>query len=441
MKRLITSGIFLLSPSLAATASQPRRVVIQGQKFVNADSGDTIVLTGPNVVVKGPPYLPEVAGDTFCVDNTEGECTTTSTCTSCSTFNQADIDHIKSMGWNSIRLGVVWAGAQQVDGDFLDPDFVTRLHAILDLTDINGIHVILDNHGDMVASAGCGNGAPMWFSKKASPDLIGKPLVTGMPYSVVKSINVKYTSGYDYCGDDESKWAKYAGDPNYNLLNECCLAMNGPNPPGLGYTTINQAAMDYMLLEGPGRNDFVRYWRLLAEEVVEHPSAIAAELMNEPMSIRRSAMYDTWRAAADAIISIIPDMSVAVADTAEGAVVPSWVSQMNLGWTISESTLQWMESSNNLFYAWHWYGAPEDPNKAVNNALAVGKSWDMPIFLTEFMSCDVLKAATAANVSYSYWHYSAYCNTDPMFGDLVVPDETFGGCMLGWGGGDSSKTC
>ena len=45
----------------------------------------------------GPPYLPEVAGDTYCVDNTQGECVDSGTCTSCSTFNQADVDHIKSM--------------------------------------------------------------------------------------------------------------------------------------------------------------------------------------------------------------------------------------------------------------------------------------------------------------------------------------------------------
>jgi endoglycosylceramidase len=84
------------------------------------------------------------------------------------------VNHIKSLGYNSIRLGVVWAGAQPTEGDTLDPAFMKRLHDILDLTDRTGIHVILDNHGDMVGSAGCGNGVPMWFQQKAAPDLIGK---------------------------------------------------------------------------------------------------------------------------------------------------------------------------------------------------------------------------------------------------------------------------
>ena len=45
--------------------------------------------------------------------------------------------------------------------------------------------------------------------------------------------------------------------------------------------------MDYLIEEGPGRDDFVRFWRLMAEAVREHPSAFAAEWMNEPMTIRR----------------------------------------------------------------------------------------------------------------------------------------------------------
>ena len=59
------------------------------------------------------------------------------------------MDLIKSEKRNFIRLGVTWAGAQPKDADELDPAFVERLHAILDLTDRTGIHVMLDNHGDV----------------------------------------------------------------------------------------------------------------------------------------------------------------------------------------------------------------------------------------------------------------------------------------------------
>ena len=64
--------------------------------------------------------------------------------------------------------------SQPRDEDALDPVFLKKLHSVLDLTDANDIHVILDNHGDMVGTAGCGNGVPMWFQQKAAPELIGK---------------------------------------------------------------------------------------------------------------------------------------------------------------------------------------------------------------------------------------------------------------------------
>ncbi|CAK0812276.1 unnamed protein product, partial [Prorocentrum cordatum] len=420
-------------------AALPRSVRIDGQRFVSSQTGVPIVLGGPNVVVKGPPYLPSVSGDKICNDIRTPECKASGTCTSCSTFNQADVDHIKSMGWNFIRLGVVWAGAQPKDADVLDPDFLHRLHAILNLTDDNGIHVMLDNHGDMVGSAGCGNGVPMWFQQKAAPELIGKPLHTDFPYTLLATTSIYKTDGYDHCGQDAAKWAAYAGDPNYNLLNECCQALNSPNPGGLGFTTISQKTMDYMFDGGPGRKDFVRFWTLMAQAVKEHPSAFAAELMNEPMSIHRKSMFDTWRACAESIHTVIPDMSVSICDIGEASLLPDWITDLTGGHEdISDETVKWIKASSNVFYAWHYGNAPA----AVENMQAISKEWDVPTFGTE-LQCSQFDAASAANISHSYWHYSAYCNTDNKFrnwfGNLTVPTETFGACILGWGGGNSSN--
>ena len=113
-----------------------------------------------------------------------------------------------------------------------------------------------------------------------------------------------------------------------------------------------------------------------------------------------------------------------------------------------------------MFYAWHYYGNPRTPELAVENALALQQEWNVPSFNTEFGGCDAWNACEAAGISHTYWHYSrsikdhkssilhqipnplhSYCTTGPSFGNLSVPDETFGGCLLGWAGGDSSKTC
>ena len=431
------AACLLLLSAAALAAPAPRNVRVSGKQFVLTATNKPIILNGPNVVVKGPPYLPKVTGDTVCNDEVNAACRAAGTCTSCYTFNHADIAHMKKLGWNAIRLGVVWAGAQPRDEDALDPVFVERLHAVLNLTDAAGIHVMLDNHGDMVGTAGCGNGVPMWVQKKASPELIGKPLETGFPYDLIPELQIKKLAGYDKCGSNATKWAQHAGDPNYNILNECCGAMNSPNPGALGFTKVSQATMDYVMRNDEGRKDFVRFWRLMAEAVVDHPSAYAAELMNEPMSIWRKELYDTWKACAVAINAVIPDMSVAVTETGEDPYLPAWVAGI-IGESIdiSRETLDWMKASNTLFYAVHGYqGTPEG---IIRNARMASNDWTMPIFLTEYMGCANYKAFRDAGISHTYWHYSAYCNTGPAFGNRKVPEDTFGACILGWSGGNSS---
>lgn len=435
--KAIICAALVASATAATTAPVPRRVRISGTRFVDSGNDNaTIVLGGPNVVVKGYPYMPSVSGNTVCNDIVNDLCTAHGNCTTCTTFNQADVDHIKSRGWNFIRLGVVWAGAQPKDTNSLDPDFVRRLDAVLNLTDKNGLHVMLDNHGDMVGSLGCGNGVPAWFQKKAPgvKALIGKPLETHLPYSLVSSLNVKNVGGYDHCGKNETMWAQHAGDPDYNLLNECCQAMNSHNPGGLGFTTISQATMAYMVNEGPGRQEFVRFWKLVAEAVKHHPSAFAFELDNEPMTIHRKAYMDTWKAAADAIHAIVPDASVAICDIGEDALIPDWVTKyMGIGFVISKDTLAWIKSGTaNVFYAWH-YGIAK---QSVENMQAISKKWRIPSFGTE-LGCDQFEAAKAANISHSYWHYSCYCNTGRAFANHS--GSQFGACILGWGNGNSSK--
>jgi Cellulase (glycosyl hydrolase family 5) len=441
----VSAGAFAVPrehmPLQKGSKALPRTVRISGRRFVDAATGAPMTLRGPNVVVKGPPYLPEVSGTSVCKDRVDGACEKSGDCASCETFNQADADHLKFLGWNFIRLGVVWAGGQpdKTRVDELDSAFLERLHAVLNLTDRNGLHVMLDLHGDMTGSAGCGNGVPIWFQELAAPHLIGKPLETDFPYSLF--VDVANVPGYSVCGaENATAWAEHAGDPLYNLLNRCCQAMNSPNPGGLGFTTVSQATIDYMITPGPGRDAFVRYWRLLAEAVAQHPSAFAAELFNEPMSINRRLMYDTWRAAQGAINSVIPDMSVSVADTGEGAIVPYWVDKLlTPDIDISATTVKWLRETNTIFYAWHWYGFPSSIKEAIENVQALMLDWNMPSFATEFTDCAVWNATAELGISHSYWHYSSYCTTGPAFGNRKVPQDTFGACILGWAGGDASK--
>mmetsp|Transcript_57775 Transcript_57775/g.159415 ORF Transcript_57775/g.159415 Transcript_57775/m.159415 type:complete len:170 (+) Transcript_57775:1051-1560(+) len=135
----------------------------------------------------------------------------------------------------------------------------------------------------------------------------------------------------------------------------------------------------------------------MAEAVVDHPRAFAFELMNEPMTIWRRDAFKTWRACAEAIVAVIPDSSVALADTGEGSVTPTWLTSISSflggGITIDRDTLAWIKASSNVFYAWHWYGQPDSTDAAVKNAAAIMDGWDVPSFATEFMSCNAWNSA------------------------------------------------
>merc|ERR1712107_153088 len=133
-------------------------------------------------------------------------------------------------------------------------------------------------------------------------------------------------------------------------------------------------------------------------------------------------------------------MSISLADLAEIPYIPNWMKIIGgQSLDLSSKTVEWIRKSSTLYYAWHWYGLPSSWQDAMKNAEAIRYKWNVPIFATEFMSCDLWDGLEKAGISHSYWHYSCYRNTGPFFGNRSVPDETFGACILGWGGGNSSS--
>ena len=99
-------------------------------------------------------------------------------------------------------------------------------------------------------------------------------------------------------------------------------------------------------------------------------------------------------------------LSVALLDIGEGSFLPWWATKYfhieDLD--ISSDTLKWIHSSNNLFYAWHWYGGPLKVEDAIHAMLTIQQEWNVQSFATEFMSCDIWNNASSANITHSYWH-------------------------------------
>ena len=80
MTRLMRVATTAAIAASAASAAVPRAVRVDGQQFVLAETNASVVLAGPNVVVKGPPYLPSVSGSTICNDVVNDECKALGNC-------------------------------------------------------------------------------------------------------------------------------------------------------------------------------------------------------------------------------------------------------------------------------------------------------------------------------------------------------------------------
>ena len=383
---------FLASSSWAAFA--PRDVLVDDAsgRFINPSTGAPEVLRGANVVVKGPPFLPSTNGTEPCNSSAV-----------CRTFNAGDVAYFKSRGYNMIRLGVIWAGGQPTEALELDSDFVARLHAILDLCHENGIRVLLDLHQDAMGTAVCGEGVPMWYSKKHLPHLIGAPVV-GAKSKLAGKCSVT----------DFASWRAAAGDPNYNVLNECCTRINVPGPWGMALdpSVGVQLTFAHLVTTAEGRSSYAAYVKLLAEAVASHPAAIGIELMNEPpfwqdMPFEASSLFDLFRECYDAVRAVSAELAVGVADSGQ---VPRYSNDDHL----NAATRAWLRSNatTHLLYTFHHYNSGFPPfNESIANANALSKLWKAAPVMTEF-GFDAADAAfaTQAGVAWTYYEYNSYCN-------------------------------
>ena len=195
--------LFLLSQlSISYSKQKAPGIYINGSSFYTKNGNKIGFLTGMNIMVKGPPWIPDSFSNKRC-DNSF-----------CRSFSQADIDHLKNSSYpipfNAIRLSTIWAGAQPVHTiTGLDIEFKERLLNITKLCHKNDIYILLDIHQDALSSVYCGEGVPHWIFEKTV-------YFSEKPFECKEGL----------CSCNESEWAEYQGLPDFNILNKCCVKAN-----------------------------------------------------------------------------------------------------------------------------------------------------------------------------------------------------------------------
>lgn len=109
-------------------------------RFMVDEHNRVVLLHGVNAVWKLAPYTPP--------DTAEG-------------FTAADADWLRDHGFNSVRLGVLFAGVMPQKG-VIDWSYLAKVDRVVQLLSSRGIYVLFDFHQDIYNEQYGGEGFPQW---------------------------------------------------------------------------------------------------------------------------------------------------------------------------------------------------------------------------------------------------------------------------------------
>ena len=110
-------------------------------RFILDKHGRYSIFHGGNVVVKLPPYLPTL--DKFDYQY--------------SLNTHHDLETMKRLGFNSVRLGVIWEAVEKSPGEY-DNDYLNKVEEIINTLGQNGIYTMVDAHQDVFSRNFFGEG-------------------------------------------------------------------------------------------------------------------------------------------------------------------------------------------------------------------------------------------------------------------------------------------
>ena len=137
------SKFFTLAPLLYLKKVNSEKLHIASNRIKDEDGRERIY-HGTNVVQKLFPYVPKTDGFNA-IDS----------------FSKEDAEFLATMGYNTIRLGVLWAGAEPVEGNF-NQTYFDQIKEIVKFSGEAGIYPLLDMHQDVWSRKFCGEGVPDW---------------------------------------------------------------------------------------------------------------------------------------------------------------------------------------------------------------------------------------------------------------------------------------
>jgi endoglycosylceramidase len=351
LARAVAVGVAILALAVPAVASAQRPLAVKGGTIVD-DRGRAVILHGANAVFKRPPYYPPLT--------------------------KADFHLMRSWGFNTIRLGVIWAGLEPSPGA-IDRGYLDHLDAIVDLAAEQGFWVLLDMHQDLYAERFTGEGAPEWAVK-----------------------------------DDGITFAPIPGD----------FALNYAAP------AVGRSLTNFWTDRDGIRTEFVRAFAALGERFAGTDTVLGYDLFNEPsceFQLGPPCLLPPQPAAASMWLMPLYDQLVPALRAVDDShpVFYEDTPTVNFGYPFligAPGGPAWPFPNQGLSH--HVYcsealrtdaGCDQQEREAVGNAITIAAHNDVAPLQTEFGAIDdlatlrrVTRYEDAAGEGWLYWQYKTY---------------------------------
>ena len=122
----------------AAADAAPALPLTHAGRWITDAHGRAVILHGTNMVYKLAPYYPAAAG-----------------------FDAKDAAFLRSIGFNAVRVGVIWTAVEPQPGVY-DDAYLQQIEQTVALLARKGIVSLLDFHQDMYTEKYQGEGFPDW---------------------------------------------------------------------------------------------------------------------------------------------------------------------------------------------------------------------------------------------------------------------------------------
>jgi len=220
------------------------------KSFILDNEGRYSVFHGVNVIIKLPPYLPDI--DKFDPLN--------------SLNTEYDLKTMKKMGFNMVRLGVIWEAVERQPGVY-DMEYLKKVEEIINTLGKNGIYTMVDAHQDAFSRNFCGEGVPYFYTNELGYDKqCNANIVTQFLGFVGTCKNLDYFNfSYDENGLPVIDDCKKNSFIEYHFLAEFSSAYKK------FYENVNNI-----------QDKFVEFWKVVATKFKGNKYVLGYDLWNEP---------------------------------------------------------------------------------------------------------------------------------------------------------------